>query len=148
MRKTNLLLSMCSFFMILVLFSGMGFGAIPDYEREALIAIYNSTGGENWSWDTNWNGPPGTENTWYGVTCDAGNTRVEKLELANNNMVGTLPAELGNLKNLEVLVMGGNPLSGTIPVGLVNLTRLKILMLGGHRALGTHSPLVGDACKS
>ena len=42
---------------------------IPTAERDALIALYNSTDGANWSDSTNWLGAVGTECTWYGVSC-------------------------------------------------------------------------------
>jgi len=42
---------------------------------------------------------------------------------------GTIPAELGNLKNLETLIMLENQLSGGIPKELGNLTNLTTLFL-------------------
>ena len=71
--------------------------AIPASERQALLDLYASTNGNGWNDHTNWNGAPGTECTWHGVTCDGGQTTVQDLELANTNLVGTLPATLGNL---------------------------------------------------
>ena len=41
--------------------------AIPETERDALIAIYESTDGEGWDRKDNWLGPPGSEPSWYGV---------------------------------------------------------------------------------
>lgn len=42
---------------------------IPPIERDALIALYDSTDGANWSDNSNWLGAVGTECTWSGVTC-------------------------------------------------------------------------------
>jgi hypothetical protein len=38
--------------------------AIPAAERTALIDLYTSTSGSNWTNKTNWNGTAGTECTW------------------------------------------------------------------------------------
>ena len=75
-------LSRCVFILFVLLFSTLGFlhsalAAIPAIEREALIALYNSTNGDNWNNNSGWkDGPldadgfamPGTEHMWYGVT--------------------------------------------------------------------------------
>ena len=42
---------------------------ISAVDRAALIAFYNGTDGANWSNNTNWLGPAGTECTWFGVEC-------------------------------------------------------------------------------
>ena len=53
--------------LILLLAVGSAVGLIPDVEREALIALYNSTNGDNWTHNDNWLGPPGTEGSWFGL---------------------------------------------------------------------------------
>ena len=55
--------------------------AIPASERTALIDLYTSTGGPSWTTNTGWLGAAGTECSWYGVTCDAGETTVTELSL-------------------------------------------------------------------
>ena len=42
--------------------------ASPD--RDALVALYNATGGENWRISTNWNGSAALDR-WFGVKTDA-----------------------------------------------------------------------------
>ena len=86
---------------------------IPTVEREALIALYNSTDGVNWSTRTGWLGAVGTECTWFGVTCDLGH--VNQLNLIDNQLNGGIPPELGNLSSLQMLGLGGDQLSGIIP---------------------------------
>jgi hypothetical protein len=39
------------------------YGAISAIQRNALIALYNNTGGANWTNNSNWGGVSGTENT-------------------------------------------------------------------------------------
>lgn len=52
------------------------------------------------------------------------------LDLSNNQMTG-LPAELGQLKNLEVINVSNNKLTG-LPLELGNLNRLQILDVSGN----------------
>jgi len=99
--------------------------SFPYSERTALIALYNSTNGAGWTNSTNWLGAPGTECTWRGVVCDTGGTTVIQLILANNNLTGTLPTELGQLTNLQRLALGLNHLTGGIPPQLGSLTGLN-----------------------
>ena len=88
----------------------------PETDREALIALYNATGGPNWSGNYNWlSDVPISE--WEGVTTD-GNGRVIGLALLGNQLSGELPLELGNLANLTRLYLDGNQLSGCVPSSL------------------------------
>ncbi len=73
--------------------------AVPD--TIVLMALYDSTNGEGWTTNTNW-GSTELLNTWARVTTNT-NGRVTHLALGANNLVGTLPAELGNLTSLEQL---------------------------------------------
>lgn len=83
-----------------------------DSARQVLIAFYNATGGANWLQNRNWNTASDVSN-WYGVETKGG--RVTQLVLDDNNLVGTLPAELGDLALLHRLVLNGNQISGRIP---------------------------------
>jgi len=93
----------------------------------ALVALYNATNGPNWTNSSNW--LTGTLDTWYGVTLDAV-SRVTKLDLINNNLVGTQPTDIGNLTALDTLMLNVNTLSGSIPSSIGNLTKLTYLDLG------------------
>src|SRR6476660_1192652 len=44
--------------------------AIPQTERDVLLAVYTQTDGDHWTHNDAWTGPVGTECTWYGITCD------------------------------------------------------------------------------
>ena len=60
------------------------FSDIPQVEREALIALYNATDGDNWTCNDGWLGAPGTECSWYGVTCDTEENYVSQLNLMDS----------------------------------------------------------------
>jgi hypothetical protein len=99
---------------------------IPDTERQALIAFYNSTNGDQWKNHENWLGPPGSECRWHGIQCapdleDPGEVHwnVYEIDLLENNLVGTLPAEFDNFEKLEELLLSGNHLSGNLPPKLL-----------------------------
>lgn len=126
-------------------------------DREALIALYKATGGDNWIHNDNWcSDKPLSE--WYGVTTDQ-EGRVISLGLSNNNLSGdfpdnidlltklrelyldfnnfsAIPANIGKLQSLEILTIysddsQGALLGGNIPSGLGNLSNLKRLSLSG-----------------
>jgi Leucine-rich repeat (LRR) protein len=109
---------------------------IPQVECEALVALYNSTDGQNWSDSStnNWN-VTNTPCSWSGVYCYAGQvTGIDKL---GNQLTGTIPPELGNLSNLTHLGLGDNQLTGTIPPELGNLSHLTHLNLAVNQLTGT-----------
>ena len=67
------------------------------------------------------------------TTASAG--RVTALRLDANGLNGTLPAELGDLSELEQLDLQNNALSGALPSELANLANLTSLVLAESRAL-------------
>ncbi len=113
--------------------------AISLSERNVLIALYNSTSGDNWTDNTNWRKPgdpsqfndPGTESTWFGITLTADQGNVERIELVNNNLAGPLPAELSSLVLLKILNLNTNQLNGYFP-DLTGLTALEVLDLSNN----------------
>jgi hypothetical protein len=62
MRKANGNFSFTFFLavvgILLSSFSLPVFGAIPSQERAAIIALYNSTNGDNWTDNSGWKTPP------------------------------------------------------------------------------------------
>ncbi len=116
---------------------------ISSSERDALIAFYNGTNGPNWFGRDNWLGAPGTECTWFGVTCDAQRTFVTQLLLDNNNLAGPFPTSLANLTRLESLRLPRNRLSGAIPAVLGTLSNMRDLNLEVNDLSGTIPPELG-----
>lgn len=110
------------------------FDKIEQQEREALIALYNATGGDSWTDNTNWcSDKPLSE--WSGVSMWDGH--VKYIGLSSRGLVGELPEELGNLTALETLNLGYNQLSGNLPESMGNLTQLKYLSLPYNKLTGT-----------
>jgi len=119
-------------------------GIIPLEEREALIWFYYSTGGENWSNNSNWLN--NDESTWYGVS--VANGHVVGLNPYNNNLNGTLPSEIGNLSFLESLGIYYNfNLRGRLPTELGNLTELRLIYMPGNGFSGPIPSSLGNLSK-
>ncbi len=117
-------------------FQGITMAAVPSAERDALVTLYNSTNGTSWSTKTNWLIGDPCVNAWYGVGCDV-DSKITRVTLNNNNIVGAIPTELGALINLEWLWLDNNKLSGSIPGALGNLTNLEQLDLSGNELSGS-----------
>lgn len=116
---------------------------MPTEEREALIALYNSTDGPNWTNNTNWLGAVGTECTWCGVYCSL-DDQVTQLILPTNKLNGSLPPEIGDLPILFLLHMWANQLSGSIPPELEDLSGLVNLHLHLNQLTGSIPPELGQ----
>ena len=111
----------------------------PD--REVLVTLYNLTNGTNWNNSSNWlsEEPLGE---WYGVSTDHSG-RVTELSLEGNNLLGTIPPELGQIKMLQSIQLGFNELSGPIPPELGNLHNLRNLGIQFCWLSGTIPPELG-----
>ena len=121
-------------------------------EYEALRTIYEQLGGSSWKASTNWVTDQALD-TWSGVSTDASGF-VTELRLDENDLVGTLPGEIGALKRLWRLdldfnfgIIGAIPpeigdmesliwlklsstgLSGPVPAEIGKLSNLEVLQL-------------------
>ncbi|MDH7944292.1 hypothetical protein QGM61_10715 [Pseudohongiella sp. SYSU M77423] len=109
-----------------------GVGTTAQYD--ALLALYNATGGANWTNNAGWLGAAGTECSWHGISCQNG--VVTQIDLGGNNLVGTLPSELGSLTSLTGLWLWDNRLEGSVPASLGNLVNLTHLDLSYNLLTG------------
>ena len=124
---------------------------ITQNERNALVALYNNTNGDQWYNNSWWKSPPlhldgfsmpGTECSWWGVYCSADG--VNYIDLWENNLLGTIPSEVDNLSKLTVFSLGVNQLTGSIPPELGNLSNLRVLMLYENQLTGNVPPELGN----
>ena len=111
----------------IALHAGTGVECPPLTDRDVLEILYGSAGGPNWNAKDNWLTAVPLAH-WHGVQAD-GQGRVLSINLSGNGLAGEIPAELGNLANLQELRLGANRLTGGIPPELGNLSSLRILSL-------------------
>ena len=112
-----------------------------ETDRAALVALYDSTGGDNWRRNANWKSdkPLGE---WHGITIDE-NGRVESIEFyTNNGLTGSIPPEIGDLVHLKKISLAGNDLTGSIPSEIENLIDLEILNLRLNELTGPIPPWI------
>ena len=117
-----------------------------DMDRAALVALYNATGGAEWTDSANWLSDEPLEE-WFGVSTGTAG-RVTAVALPGNDLVGQIPPAIGTLAFLEELDLGSagwdeetfefleNRLSGPLPSSLWDLGKLTILDLDGNRLDG------------
>lgn len=111
-------------------------------DREALVAFYKATGGENWKNRTNWCSEKPLKD-WFGVTVD-NDGRVSGLDLSENQLTGSIPAELALLTNLKGLWLDKNQLTGSIPVELALLANMGAISLSENKLTGTIPAKLGQ----
>jgi len=104
-----------------------------------LIFLYNSTNGDQWTDNSGWDKnqvPKRVDDfdQWHGIT--TGNGEILGIYLENNNLIGDIPSELGNLSSLEFLSLQDNQLTGEIPTELGNLYNLGTLNLSYNQLAG------------
>lgn len=105
---------------------------IPDEivgDREALIAFYNATGGQDWVNSTNWCTDEPLD-TWYGITTDD-EGRVTRISMMDNRITGPAGKTLAPLTKLTYINFNYN-------VGQQSdWNRLTSIDLSGNKLLDT-----------
>ncbi len=125
MRKISTLL-------FLIVFSFVMKAEVSVSEKSALVKLYNSTNGANWTskWDLN-----APVSSWYGVGVQE--DKVVSVQLPNNNLVGVLPSEISNLVHLKNLNLYKNAISGMIPSSIGEMKSLETLNLSFNKLSGS-----------
>ncbi len=122
--------------------------ALPSAELQALVDLYNASGGPAWTSITDWattrnaSPTPVCSSASGSIVCDATGAHVIAINLYNNNLIGTLPASLLNLSQLQMLQVGYNQLSGPIPA-IAGLTKLEKFFAYSNQLSGSIPPLGG-----
>eukprot|EP00934_Nitzschia_sp_Nitz4_P007583 Nitzschia sp. Nitz4//scaffold393_size11853//7276//9227//NITZ4_009022-RA/size11853-snap-gene-0.15-mRNA-1//-1//CDS//3329550223//7573//frame0 len=126
-------------------------------ETFALVTLYYSTDGPNWTNNDHWLDAEYSVCEWYpGDMCDAASSgqppvgrkrhrRLEQsvdviqvLDLTDNNLQGTMPPEIAFLTDLDWFVFHGNQgLTGTIPTEIGLLSNLGDFFAGETGLTGT-----------
>jgi Leucine-rich repeat (LRR) protein len=117
--------------------------AIPPAERQVLLDLYADTNGDGWTDHTGWNGAPGTECTWFGITCNEDESHVTDIALYLNGLEGSLPS-ISDLTQLVFFDVGWNQLTGSIP-SPAGLHQLKEFRADSNQLTGPIPSLAGLA---
>lgn len=115
-------------------------------EYAALRALFDQLGGPGWARNENWvtHRPL---NSWSGVKIDSDGF-VTELQLDQNNLVGTLPAEIGALKRLRRLDLDLNfGITGAIPPEIGDLESIDRLKLSSTSLSGPVPAEIGKLSK-
>lgn len=86
--------------------------ADPERQRQALMDLYDATGGDDWHYKDNW-GSDLPLKEWYGIYTDR-NGSVTAVVLDGNGLVGELPESIGDLGYIDIY-LSSNGLSGEVP---------------------------------
>jgi hypothetical protein len=122
--------------MIITCSMTFSYADIPDTERQALIDLYNSTGGDNWKNNTGWKGEAGTECNWFMISCNNEKTHVVGIDsnpncngdCSGNNLTGKILQSIENLNSISRIKFSGDNLT-SLPAEIGNLTNLTYLYL-------------------
>ena len=115
-----------------------------DAERYALIALYKSTNGDDWTDNEGWCSDSDLS-SWTGITTSS--NHVTKLALYKNNLTGEIPEEIEDLTYLTALYLYGNELTGEIPSSICDLSSLKYLYLYDNELTGEIPEDIGNLTK-
>ena len=115
-------------------------------QRYALAVLYYASNGDGWINNNAWLSSA-DECTWFSNApdvCDSAG-RYIAVDLAENNLQGTIPLELTALSiSLRQLSLFGNGLSGTLMTEVEQLSRLESIDVGGNQLTGTLPSTLGQ----
>lgn len=114
---------------------GVGdYSNVKRLQRFALATLFYATDGERWSDNNGWLSDD-EECDWYsdtlGATFVCFDGKYQTLQLDENSLLGTLPADVAILTDLLSLQLGRNDLFGSIPSEYGSLTNLRVVSLFG-----------------
>ena len=124
---------------------------VSEEEFQAIKALYNSTGGNNWKKKAGWENinTTATKNdvtsNWYGLTVKNGH--IEEITLGDNNLVGNIPYQLSGLKWLKSLDIYNNKLEGVFPEVIGELSNLVYLTISRNNFTGPFPESFGKLTK-
>ena len=110
----------------------------PD-DLRALTGFSNCLESTIPEWNWNSSDSPGCC-AWTGVTCDnstGSDRRVVGLELGSKRLVGKICKSLADLNQLRILNFSHNFLEGSLPDDLFNLQNIEIIDIGNNAFVGS-----------
>lgn len=117
---------------------------VPETERQALIELYQATGGDDWVRNDGWRGPEGSECDWFGIRCEAnavGDATVDWIRLPGNNLRGSLPPTVTDLSNLNALYLPDNLVRGTLEFANASWPSLTTIDLANNDITAWQDPV-------
>jgi hypothetical protein len=106
--------------------------------RAVLQDLYVATRGPVWLNSSGWLLPSVPVCDWYGLTCVGAN--ITQINLATNNLNGTLTKSLGQLVALQYLYLSYNHLTGILPPEWAAMTAMNKLDLSYNQLTGILPP--------
>jgi Leucine-rich repeat (LRR) protein len=111
---------------------------VLEQDSLALVAIYNSTNGDNWTYNNYWLSYP--VELWFGI--EVSYNRVVKIDLNYNNLSGYIPEEIGDLDSLSYFSIYNNSID-SISSSTGDCTILDTLMIFSN-PIDFLPPEIGD----
>ncbi|ERN05693.1 probable LRR receptor-like serine/threonine-protein kinase At4g37250 [Amborella trichopoda] len=136
----SLLLIFLFQFLVVVVNNGfLGLGLNSD--GVLLLSLKYSVMSDPLSSLESWNYSDSTPCSWNGITCSViqaqnNELRVTSLVLQGNQLLGSIPLELGYIDHLRLLDLSNNLFNGTIPLSLFSSTELETLSLANNKLFG------------
>ncbi|KAL3937978.1 MAG: hypothetical protein SGBAC_007018 [Bacillariaceae sp.] len=106
-------------------------------ERHDMVVFYQATAGSSWTTSTDW---LSSEHicAWDKVGCS--NSRVTGIYTFQQNLVGSVPTEIGRFSNLQTINLSGNDFgssSQSLPSEIGQLTQLTHIDINNSNLMGT-----------
>ncbi|CAO2817078.1 unnamed protein product [Amaranthus hypochondriacus] len=154
---------------MLLIFSYIGIEATAQTDANDL-AVLKSLKKQWKNTPSNWDGIDPCGEKWDGIFCKGSRvttillsrakligslpqvvlslSELKKLDLSDNNkLTGSLPLNIGSLKNLEILILSGCSFSGNIPESIGSMLQLKRLFLNSNNFNGSIPHSIGNLRK-
>ena len=121
-----------------------------DIQKTILSEFYQSTVGDQWTFNNNWNTNVPFSDGWYGIIAE--NENVTEINLSDNGLSGTIPESIGLMPYLTSIDVSNNYLRGDINEVLSNILKNKkgwiSINLSNNRLTGTISKEVQEHLKN